>query len=158
MARYSGLSINTICRVINHAILNCQLIAEHTPGVITHSSLTRTLVEDKQLHDYVTTTLYELLPAGLMMNIASSKLILKLLTVKAAEALAQWPFQRKALELQVVPLDTKSSADITRDTCWPTAVMQVCGRLWHRTLNGAAILRMPCLYQANKLSKMSLAS
>jgi hypothetical protein len=98
MARYSGLSINTIRRVINHAILNCQLFSEHKPGVITHFSLTRALVKDKQLHDYVTTTLYEFLPAGPMVSIASSKLILKLLTVKAAEALAQWPFSEESTQ------------------------------------------------------------
>lgn len=111
MARYSGLSISTIRRVLNHAILNCQLFAEQPPGIIIHSPLTRALVEDKQLQDYVITTLYEFLPAGLKVSAAGIQIMLNWLNVQAAEALAEWPCSEESTQ-------TASTLLQSRIICW----------------------------------------
>ncbi|KAL7621383.1 hypothetical protein AAE478_008705 [Parahypoxylon ruwenzoriense] len=75
MARFSGLNVTNVRRIVRHAIVNHHFFQENTPGVITHSALTAVLAGDELMRNALIVELDEFWPAG----------------VKMADAMERWP-------------------------------------------------------------------
>ncbi|KAI1440411.1 S-adenosyl-L-methionine-dependent methyltransferase [Annulohypoxylon stygium] len=75
MSKFSGIHVNTIQRIIRHAIINHNFFQEKTPGVITHSVLTAITAGDEIARAALTVELDEFLPSS----------------TKLADAMEKWP-------------------------------------------------------------------
>ncbi|KAI1211465.1 S-adenosyl-L-methionine-dependent methyltransferase [Annulohypoxylon truncatum] len=75
MSKFSGLNVNTVQRVVRHAIINHNFFQEKTPGVITHSALTAIVAQDEMARAAIIVELDEFWPSA----------------PKMADAMEKWP-------------------------------------------------------------------
>ncbi|KAI2467442.1 S-adenosyl-L-methionine-dependent methyltransferase [Annulohypoxylon bovei var. microspora] len=73
MSNFCGLNVNTVQRVVRHAIVNNNFFQEKTSGVITHSVLTAVLAGDEVARTTLITELDEFWPAATKMVDAMEK-------------------------------------------------------------------------------------